>query len=289
MYAVDGGRHLPEIELDHLAGYAGSRPVRIGNGAVDQRQGDVVGEVICALAKARALGLEETRDSWSLQRTLVNGLVETWNLPDHGIWEIRGPEQNFTHSRVMMWAAFDAMVTGVEEHGYDGPVEDWRRLRDQIKAEVLERGFNSDRNTFTQHYATTEVDASLLLIPALGFLPGDDPRVLSTITTIEADLLRDGLLMRYRTEAGVDGLDGGEHPFLACSFWLVTAYASAGRHDDALALMQRLVTLSNDVGLFSEEYDVGAGRMAGNFPQAFTHLALVQAVRALEKSAAAPS
>lgn len=279
MYAVDGSRHLAEVELPHLAGYAGSQPVRIGNGAVGQRQGDVVGEVICALAAARDLGLTETRDSWSLQRTLVNGLVDTWDLPDHGIWEIRGPQRHFTHSRVMMWAAFDRMISGVEQHGLEGPVDEWRRVREAIRTEILDRGFNPERNTFTQHYDTTEVDASLLLIGALGFLPGDDPRVVGTLEAVEADLLRDGLLLRYRTESGVDGLPGDEHPFLACSFWLVSAYALAGRDDEALALMTRLVGLGNDVGLFSEEYDVGNRRMTGNFPQAFTHLTLVQAAR----------
>lgn len=281
MYAVDGGRHLPEVELPHLAGYAGSRPVRIGNAAVDQRQGDVVGEVICALAAARDLGLSETRDSWALQCALVNGLRNTWNLPDHGIWEIRGPQRDFTHSRLMMWAAFDRMISGIELHGLDGPLEEWRQLRDEIRAEILTRGFDAERNTFTQHYDTSEVDASLLLVGILGFLPGDDDRVLGTIAAIESDLMRDGLLLRYRTETGVDGIAGDEHPFLACSFWLVSAYALAGRHADATALMTRLVGLSNDLGLFSEEYDAENAEMVGNFPQAFTHLTLVQAARNL--------
>ncbi|MCZ4497471.1 MAG: glycoside hydrolase family 15 protein [Marmoricola sp.] len=287
MYTVDGSRHLPETELDHLAGYAGSRPVRIGNGAVGQRQGDVVGEVLAALAAARDLGLAETTDSWSLQRTLVNGLVDTWDLPDHGIWEIRGPQRNFTHSRVMMWTAFDRMVRGVEEHGLEGPVEKWRAVRDTIRTHVEEHCFDPVRGTFTQHDATTEVDASLLLLSQVGFLAGDDPRMLGTIRAVEEDLLRDGLLLRYRTETGVDGLAGDEHPFLACSFWLVSAYAHAGRHDDARALMNRLLELANDVGLYSEEYDAGAGRMVGNFPQAFTHLTLVQAARTLVHTSAA--
>ncbi|MET3960432.1 GH15 family glucan-1,4-alpha-glucosidase [Marmoricola sp. OAE513] len=283
MYTVDGGRHIPELELDHLAGFADSRPVRIGNAAVDQRQGDVVGEVLAALGAARDLGLAETRDSWSLQRTLVNGLVDTWHLPDHGIWEIRGPQRNFTHSRVMMWVAFDRMVRGVEDHGLSGPVELWRDVRDTIRADVETRCFDPARGTFTQHDDTDEVDASLLLLPVVGFLPGDDPRILGTIAAVENDLLRDGLLLRYRTETGVDGLPGDEHPFLACSFWLVSAYALAGRHDDATALMTRLVGLTNDVGLLSEEYDAGNARMVGNFPQAFTHLTLVQAARTLRQ------
>jgi GH15 family glucan-1,4-alpha-glucosidase len=281
MYTVDGGRHLPEVELDHLAGYAGSRPVRIGNAAVEQRQTDVVGEVLAALAAARDAGLAETRDSWSLQRSLIGHLEETWQLPDRGLWEIRGPERHFTHSRVMVWVAFDRMVQAVERHGLDGPVDRWRDLRQQVCDEVLSKGVDAKRGCFTQHYDTSEVDASLLLLPAVGFVRADDPRMVATIDAIESDLMRDGLLLRYRTSSGVDGLEGDEHPFLACSFWLVSAYALGDRVDDATALMQRLVGLTNDVGLLSEEYDVDSRRMAGNFPQAYSHLALVQAARAL--------
>jgi len=281
VYTVDGGRHLPEVKLDQLAGYAGSRPVRLGNAAVAQRQTDVVGEVLCALATARAAGLEETDDSWSLQSMLTEGLAGTWQLPDRGIWEIRGPQQHFTHSRVMAWAAFDAMVRGVEQHGLDGPVDRWRALRDQVRSEVLTRGVDHDRGCFTQHYGTAEVDAALLVLPTVGFVAGDDPLMLATIEAVEQDLLRDGLVLRYRTGSGVDGLGGDEHPFLACSFWLVSAYALAGRVDDARALMDRLVGLANDVGLLSEEYDVAGRRMAGNFPQAYSHLTLVQAARTL--------
>jgi GH15 family glucan-1,4-alpha-glucosidase len=281
MYTVDGGRHLPERTLDHLAGYAGSRPVRIGNAAVEQRQTDVVGEVICALAAARDSGLAETEDSWSLQRTLVNELAETWQRPDHGIWEIRGPQRHFTHSRVMAWAAFDRMVRAVETHGFDGPVDRWRELRSQVHDEVLARAVDERRGCFTQHYDTTDVDAALLVLPGVGFVAGDDPLMLGTITAVEEDLVRDGLVLRYRTATGVDGLAGDEHPFLACSFWLVSAYVHAGRPADATALMDRLVGLANDVGLLSEEYDVRGGRMAGNFPQAYSHLTLVQAARAL--------
>ncbi len=277
MYAVDGARRLPELELDHLPGYADSRPVRIGNGAVDQRQNDVLGEVMIALGEAREAGLENDRHAWSLQRQLVDRLARTWEQPDHGLWEIRGPMQHFTHSRAMVWAAFDQAVRAVEDHGLEGPVEHWRTLRDQVHAEVCERGFDDERGTFTQHYDTTEVDASLLVLPLIGFLEGDDPRMLGTIAAIEQDLVRDGLVLRYRTESGVDGLTGDEHPFLACSFWLVSAYAEAGRTRDAHALFDRLVGLTNDVGLLAEEYDVGGDRMAGNFPQAFSHLALVQA------------
>ena len=184
----------------------------------------------------------------------------------------------------MVWAAFDRAVRAVEEFDLDGPVEEWRRLRDRVRAEVLEKGFDAGRNTFTQHYDTTEVDASLLVLPLVGFIDGDDPRMLGTIAAIEADLVRDGLVLRYRTESGVDGLPGGEHPFLACSFWLVAAYAAAGRVDDARALFDRLLGLTNDVGLLSEEYDARHDRMAGNFPQAFSHLALVQAALALRRA-----
>jgi GH15 family glucan-1,4-alpha-glucosidase len=281
MYTVDGGRHLPEQVLDHLAGYAGSRPVRIGNAAVDQLQTDIVGEVIGALAVARDVGLEETPDSWSLQRNLVQRLVDTWQQPDHGIWEIRGPRRHFTHSKVMVWVAFDRMVQAVERHGLDGPVDQWRAIRDEVRDQVMTKGVDDGRGCFTQHYDTAEVDASLLVLPSVGFVAGDDPRMLATIDAVEEDLLRGGLVLRYRTATGVDGLAGDEHPFLACSFWLVEAYAGAGRVDDALRLMERLVGLANDVGLLSEEYDVDTGRMAGNFPQAYSHLTLVQAARAL--------
>jgi GH15 family glucan-1,4-alpha-glucosidase len=281
MYTVDGGRHLPEHELDHLAGYRDSRPVRIGNGAVEQRQTDVVGEVIAALAAARDAGLAETAESWSLQRSLITALADTWDLPDHGIWEIRGPLRHFTHSRLMVWVAFDRAVRAVEEHGLDGPVETWRDLRDRVRAEILERGVDPATGAFRQHYETDETDASMLLASAVGFVAGDDPRMLATIAKVERDLLRDGLVMRYRTTSGVDGLSGDEHPFLACSFWLVAAYARAGRIEDGHALMRRLIALRNDVGLLSEEYDAEAGRMAGNFPQALSHLALVHSARAL--------
>lgn len=284
MYTVDGARELPERELDHLPGYADSRPVRVGNGAVKQRQTDVLGEVMNALHDARVAGLEETADSWAMQRSLVDSLCAHWTEPDNGLWEIRGPLQHFTHSRVMVWVALDRAVRAVEDHGMDGPVDRWRALRDEVRAEVLERGFDAERNTFTQHYATDEVDASLLLIPQVGFLPGDDPKVLGTIAAIESDLLRDGLVLRYRTSSGVDGLQGDEHPFLACCFWLVSAYALAGRREDAEALMERLIGLGNDLGLYAEEYDTERRRMAGNFPQAFSHLTLVGAAVTLERT-----
>jgi len=281
MYAVDGSRQLPELEVPHLPGYAGSTPVRIGNGAVCQRQNDVLGEVMIALELARQAGLDETHNSWAVQRALVDDLADHWDEPDNGIWEIRGPQRHFTHSRVMVWVAFDRAVRGVEEHGLEGRAERWRELRDRVRDEILDKGYDEERGTFTQHYDTREVDASLLTIPLVGFLPGDDPRVLGTIDAVMEDLLRDGLLLRYRTQTGVDGLPGSEHPFLACSFWLVSALAAAGRREEAEELLDRLCGLANDVGLLSEEYDADNGRMAGNFPQAFSHLTLVQAALSL--------
>ena len=289
MYAVDGSRELPERELNHLAGYAHSRPVRIGNAAVDQRQTDILGEVMAAFELAREQGLEDSPESWALQRSLVTNLGKHWNEPDNGLWEVRGPRRHFTHSRVMVWVAFDRAIKAVERHGLEGPVERWRELRTAVHAEVMDRGYNVQRGCFTQHYDTAEVDASLLVLPAVGFIAADDPSFLGTIRAVEQDLIRDGLVLRYRTEAGVDGLPGDEHPFLACSFWLVTAYALAGRLEEAHALMRRLVALANDVGLLSEEYDPLNARMVGNFPQAFSHLALIGAALALHDADSALS
>ena len=275
--AGDGGRRLPELTLPHLPGYAGSTPVRIGNGAALQRQLDVLGEVMVGLEYTRHATGHADADAWALQRSLVEHLATTWRRKDHGLWEIRGPQQRFTHSQAMVWAAFDRAVRAVEEFDLDGPVEQWRTLRDRVRAEVLEKGFDAERNTFVQYYGSTEVDAALLVLPQIGLVAGDDPRMLGTIEAIERGLMRDGLLLRYRTQTGVDGLGGDEHPFLACSFWLVSAYAAAGRLDDASALFDRLCGLANDVGLLSEEYDVAGRRMVGNFPQAFSHLTLVHA------------
>ena len=287
MYTVDGGRRLPERELVYLAGYEGSRPVRVGNGAVEQRQGDVLGEVLVALQQLREAGVAETEDSWNLQRALVDDLCRTWRTPDHGLWEIRGPARRFTHSMVMAWAAFDRAVRAVREHGMsdpDGCLPRWERSRDAVREDVLRYCFNERMGCFTQHDATTEVDAALLVMPLVGFVEADDPRFVATVERIEHDLMRDGLLLRYRTQSGVDGLSGDEHPFLICSFWLVSVYALMGRREQAHALMRRLLGLCNDVGLLSEEYDVDARRQLGNFPQAFSHLGLVQAAVALAVS-----
>ncbi|MCS5718883.1 glycoside hydrolase family 15 protein [Herbiconiux sp. CPCC 205763] len=281
MYGLSGERHLPEYEIDSLPGYLGSSPVRVGNSASDQYQGDIFGELMIALREARRIGVEEDEFSWPLQRALLGFLEQNWMRPDNGIWEIRGPQVAFTHSRAMIWAAFACGVEAVRVYGLPGDADRWAELRDTIRAEIEEHGYDPVRNTFVQHYGSTEVDASLLLLSQIGFVSATDQRMLGTVAAIEEDLLRDGLLMRYRTESGVDGLPGGEHPFLACSFWLVQQYAHSGRIDEGKALMDRLVGLVNDVGLLSEEYDVAGERQVGNFPQAFSHLALVRAADAI--------
>lgn len=281
MYGLAGERDLAERTMPSLPGYDGASPVRIGNAAVDQYQADVIGEVMVALHEARVVGVDETEFSWPLQRALLGFVEEHWQRPDNGIWEIRGEPRHFTHSRVMIWAALDRGVRAVREGGLPGPVETWERLRDEVRSEILAQGFDGERGHFVQSYGSTEVDASLLVLPMVGFVAADDPRMLGTVAELERVLLHDGLLHRYRTESSVDGLAGGEYPFLACSFWLVRQYAYSGRLEDARALMDRLVGLCNDVGLLSEEYDVEGRRHAGNTPQALSHLALVQAADAI--------
>jgi GH15 family glucan-1,4-alpha-glucosidase len=276
MYGVAGERRLTELELPWLSGYEGSAPVRIGNAASEQLQVDVFGEVMDALYQGRVHGISKEVAAWRLQQVLLRGLEATWTEPDDGIWEIRGERRHFVHSKVMAWVAFDRAVRTVEEQGLDGPVDRWRTLRDEIHAEVCERGFDESLGSFVQSYGSRELDASLLLIPLVGFLPADDSRVRGTVDAIERELLADGLVLRYRTyDDGVDGLPAGEGVFLPCSFWLVDCYELLGRHDDAHALFGRLVGLANDVGLLSEEYDPRERRLLGNFPQAFTHLTLV--------------
>ncbi|WP_431247166.1 glycoside hydrolase family 15 protein [Leifsonia xyli] len=281
MYGLAGERDLNERVIDSLPGYQGAHPVRIGNDASTQFQADVIGAVMLALDHGRRAGNAETRFSWALQRALMGYLEQHWRQPDHGIWEIRDQPQHFTHSRALVWAAFDCAIRGVEQYGLDGPVERWKREREAIRADIEANGWDPHRGTYVQHYGTTEVDASLLQLAQVGYVSADDPRMLGTVRALEEDLLRDGLLLRYRTETGVDGLPPGEHPFLACSFWLVEQYATSGRQDDAVALMDRLVALANDVGMLSEEYDVEGRSHAGNTPQALTHLALVRAADAI--------
>ncbi|QVQ54667.1 glycoside hydrolase family 15 protein [Spiractinospora alimapuensis] len=277
MYGIRGERRLSEWTADWLPGYENSRPVRIGNAAVGQHQLDVYGEVMDSLHLARRSGLQGEEHIWGVQRSLVNYLEWCWDEPDEGLWEVRGPRQQFVHSKVMAWVAADRAVRMIEEFGKEGPVERWRALRDTIHAEVCEYGFDQQRNTFTQYYGSKELDASLLLIPEVGFLPYDDPRVVGTIEAIQRDLMDDGFVLRYHTagDDSVDGLPGQEGAFLACSFWLANALLSIGRVGEARELFHRLLSLRNDVGLLAEEYDPHGKRQVGNFPQAFSHVPLV--------------
>ena len=286
MYGLAGERDLLEREMPSLPGYEGSVPVRVGNGAVRQYQADVVGEVMVTLSAARDAGLPETESSWALQSQLMQFVTDQIDRLDQGIWEIRGDARKFTQSRAMVWAAFDRAVRAVEVHGLPGPVDEWRRMREEVKAEIYSHGVTDGH--FTQYYGTSDVDASLLMLPQVGFCTPDDPLMLATVARIEEVLLQGGMLRRYRTSTNVDGLAGSEFPFVACSFWLVEQYASTGRLDEAHALMDRLCALVNDVGMLSEEYDVDGGRHAGNTPQAFSHLALVRAADALARAAHKP-
>lgn len=282
MYSISGRRRLTEIELPWLDGFLGSKPVRIGNAAHDQLQLDVYGELMDAMHQCRRYGLED-ENSWALERTLLSFLESKWEFPDEGIWEIRGGRRHFTHSKVMAWVAFDRGVAALEQYGREGPLERWKAARERVRREVCEKGFNPTLNAFTQSYGSDELDASLLLIPLVGFLPAHDPRVISTIHAIERDLTVDGLVRRYRTRPELDGLPEGEGAFLACSFWLVENLTMIGRHLDAVVLFERLLSLRNDVGLLAEEYDPHSSRQLGNFPQAFSHLSLVSAARTLAR------
>ncbi len=288
MYGIHGERRLDEFELPWLSGYGDSKPVRVGNGAHDQFQLDVYGELMAALHLARANGMSADEDGWHLQRALMRFVEQNWDKPDDGIWEVRGGQKQFTHSKVMAWLAVDRSIRDAEKYGLDAPLDDWRQLRDAIHAEVCAKGFDAAKNSFVQHYGGTELDAALLMIPQTGFLPATDPRFLGTIAAIERELVVDGTFVRrYRNEAGVDGLPGGEAAFLPCAFWLADAYAMAGRRADAVALFERLLALRNDVGLLSEEYDPGRKRLMGNFPQAFTHVALIATANLLAEEAGA--
>lgn len=280
MYGVGGERRLTEVLLPWLPGYESSAPVRIGNDASHQLQLDVHGEVADALYQARVAGLDASPDAWALERKLLDWLESGWHLADEGIWEVRGPRRHFTHSKVMAWVAFDRAVRSVERFGLPGPVDRWRAEREAVHSEVCREGYHAGLRSFVQSYGSDRLDASLLMIPLVGFLPADDERVAGTVAAIERDLLRDGLVERYRADeenVEVDGLPPGEGVFLPCSFWLAEVRALQGRSADAEQLFERLLGLRNDLGLLSEQYDPAAGRLLGNFPQAFSHLALVTA------------
>lgn len=284
MYGIGGERRLSEWEVPWLDGYENSRPVRIGNQAHSQLQIDVYGELMDALHQAREAGLAHAQAGWALQLALLDHLEKIWREPDEGIWEVRGERKHFTYSKVMAWVAFDRAIKGAESFGLDGPVERWREIRAEIAADIDKNGFDRELNSFVRSYGSKDLDASLLLIPAVGFAPPGDPRVSGTVAAIEKGLMRDGVVMRYDTSSADDGLPPGEGAFIACSFWLADAYVLLERYDDARALFERLTALVNDVGLLSEQYDPRAKRMLGNFPQAFSHIALVNTAFNLTRS-----
>jgi GH15 family glucan-1,4-alpha-glucosidase len=275
MYGLTGARRLTELELRWLPGYEGSSPVRIGNAASQQFQLDVYGELMDAMHLARRTGLAPDENAWRVQRSLIEFLESAWIEPDEGIWEVRGPRRHFTHSKVMAWVAADRMVKAVEHFRLEGPVERWRKLRAAIHEEVCRKGFDRDHNCFVQYYGGKELDASLLMLPLVGFLPASDSRVRGTVEAIERDLMAEGYVVRYLTKPDVDGLPPGEGVFLACTFWLADNLTLMGRQNDAIRLFERLLDLCNDVGLLSEEYDPRKQRLLGNFPQAFSHVSLV--------------
>jgi GH15 family glucan-1,4-alpha-glucosidase len=275
MYGIAGERQLPERELPWLPGYADSAPVRVGNAAHAQLQLDVYGEVMDAMYQARLAGLAENDQAWALQVALTTHVTKIWREPDQGIWEVRGPAQHFTHSKIMTWVALDRSVKSIEQFGLPGPLDEWRAAREAIHDDVCANAYDAARGCFVQAYGSTLLDAGLLMIPLVGFLPAEDPRVRRTIECIERELVVDGFVMRYDSEVTLDGLPPGEGAFLACSFWLADCYAMLGRRDDAVELFDRLRGLANDLGLLSEEYDSSRKRLCGNFPQAFSHVALL--------------
>jgi len=283
MYGIGGERRIGEWVLDWLPGYEGAVPIRIGNAAATQLQLDVYGEVMAALHMARGAKLDLSSDPWPLQCGMLAHLEEVWTAPDEGLWETRGGGQHFTFSKVMAWVAFDRCIRDAEAGGLDAPLDRWRAVRDEIHRTVCRDAFDVKQNSFTQVFGKPALDATALLIPVVKFLPYDDLRVLGTIEAVERELMQGGFVMRYQSEQGADGLPVGEGAFLACSFWLATAWHKTGRRTDAKALLERLLALQNDVGLMSEEYDPAARRMTGNFPQAFSHVALISAVMALAK------
>jgi GH15 family glucan-1,4-alpha-glucosidase len=282
MYGPAGERRLTELVLDWLPGYEGAAPVRIGNAAAAQFQLDVYGELMDAMHQARRGGLEPDEPAWRLQRSLMEYLEGAWDEPDEGIWEVRGPRRHFTHSKVMTWVAFDRAIRTVEESGLEGPLDRWKATREAVHREVCERAYDRERRTFTQAYDVPWLDAATLLIPMVGFLPADDERVVGTVEAIQRELCHDGFVLRYDTRAADDGLPPGEGAFLPCTFWLLDALVLLRRKQEAQVLFDKLTGLCNDVGLLSEEYDPAAGRLVGNFPQAFSHIALVNSALVLE-------
>jgi GH15 family glucan-1,4-alpha-glucosidase len=291
VYGPAGERALWEIEIPWLSGYEGSKPVRIGNAAVNQFQLDVYGELLDTMHQARKTGVGRDGQSWALERALLGFLETGWEKPDSGLWEIRGEPRHFTHSKMMAWVAVDRAVKAIERFGHEGPLDKWRRLRDRIKEEVCERGFDRTRNAFTQFYGSRQLDASLLMMPLVGFLPATDERVRGTVRAIEKELLHEGFVRRYSPEESehVDGLPAGEGVFLACTFWLADNYALDGRIDEARVVFQRLLDIRNDVGLLSEEYDPIARRLLGNFPQAFSHVGIINTAHNLSPQKAKPA
>ncbi|MBV8895331.1 MAG: glycoside hydrolase family 15 protein, partial [Acidobacteriaceae bacterium] len=281
MYGVAGERRLTEFEVPELSGYEGSSPVRIGNAASEQLQLDVYGEVLDSFYHARKKGLPKMEAAWNLQRALITSLEELWVKPDKGMWEIRGKSRHFVESKVMAWVAVDRAIRTIQEFGEHGPLEKWIKLRDDIREQVFRFGFSTELNSFVQYYGSKELDASLLMLPVVGFIKADDPRMLGTVAAVEKHLMSSGFVARYNTRTSVDGLSGDEGAFIACSFWLVDNYVLQNRIDDARELFERLLTLQNDVGLLSEEYDPKERRQLGNFPQAFSHLALVNSAHNL--------
>jgi GH15 family glucan-1,4-alpha-glucosidase len=286
MYGVRGERRLEEFEIEWLSGYENSRPVRVGNAASKQFQLDVYGEVLDSMYRAHGAGIESNETDWRLQAALINFLESKWEEPDEGIWEVRGGRQQFTHSKMLAWVAFDRAVKLIEHCNCAGEdhLERWRKIRDEIHGQVCAQGYNATKKAFTQSYGSDQLDASLLMMPLVGFLPPTDERVRNTIEAVERELVEDGFVLRYRPQNNVDGLPGSEGVFLLCSFWLADCLHLIGRTEDARALFERLLALRNDVGLLSEQYDPRAKRQLGNFPQAFSHVALVNTARNLAES-----
>jgi GH15 family glucan-1,4-alpha-glucosidase len=283
MYGLAGERRLAEQDVDHLAGYAGSKPVRIGNAASDQRQLDVYGEILDTLHLDRSSGLSPEDDAWSMQRGLLDYLESIWSEPDRGLWEMRGDPQQYVHSKVMAWAGFDRAVRAVEQFGLEGPVERWRAIRDEIHAEVCSKGYDEKRRTFTQSYGSKALDAATLLIPQVGFLPKDDPRVVGTVETIQRELMDDGFVRRYDNKDTKDGFDSEEGCFVICTIWLADDLHLIGREDAAREVFERVLDIRNDVGLLAEQYDPRRKRQLGNVPQAYSHCGLVNTARAMSR------